>query len=326
LSGYVTGVTGTFGASVNALNTYAVLTTGDQTISGVKTFVNQITASSGANIYFSGFTGSSVSGSHIGILISGLWNNTGQIYTGVRYNVTLDSGASGLVPNTTNSLLNLAVNNTGVFNVNSKGQVLINQLGNALSENTLDIRRGGTSIAILRDDGSFGALATVSAGGTLAAPALTMTSTTVRVGSNCTFAWTNTSNNAFGTTDLVLNRDAANIMAQRNGLSTQQFRVYNYTGTNSGEFATFGWQATGTSAAPNALVIGAQASQSGILRDVILTGRNINISSSGVIIPNPTVPTTTGSAGTRGQISWDNDFMYVCVSGNSWKRSALTTW
>jgi len=45
-----------------------------------------------------------------------------------------------------------------------------------------------------------------------------------------------------------------------------------------------------------------------------------------IIIPNPTVPTSTGSAGARGQISWDDDFIYVCVSGNSWKRSALTTW
>jgi hypothetical protein len=260
LSGYVTGVTGTFGASVNVLNTYAVLTTGDQTISGVKTFVNQITASSGANIYFSGFTGSSVSGSHIGILISGVWNNTGQTYTGIRYNITLDSGASGLVPNTTNSLLNLAVNNTGVFNVNSKGQVLINQLGNALSENTLDIRRGGTSIATLKDDGSFGALVTVGAGGSLGSPALVMTSNTVRVASNCNFGWTSSSTDALnGTQDLFLNRDAANIMAQRNGLSAQQFRVYNATGTNSGEFGKIGWSG-------NVLQIGTEKGGSGIAR------------------------------------------------------------
>jgi hypothetical protein len=38
LSGYVVGITGTFGANVNALNTNAVLKTGNQGISGIKTF------------------------------------------------------------------------------------------------------------------------------------------------------------------------------------------------------------------------------------------------------------------------------------------------
>ena len=119
--------------------------------------------------------------------------------------------------------------------------------------------------------------------------------------------------------DLFITRDAANILSQVNGTNAQQFRVYNLTGTNTGEFGLVGWQ-------NNNFIVGAQRTQSGTLRDLILTGANVNIASSGIIIPNPTVPTSTGSAGTRGQISWDNDFIYVCVSGNSWKRSALTTW
>jgi photosystem II stability/assembly factor-like uncharacterized protein len=61
------------------------------------------------------------------------------------------------------------------------------------------------------------------------------------------------------------------------GTSPQSIRIFNSTGTNSGEFALIGWQSnlgivsTGT----NALVIGAQASNSGILRDLIITGENI---------------------------------------------------
>ena len=106
------------------------------------------------------------------------------------------------------------------------------------------------------------------------------------------------------------------------GTNNQGFNIYKiYSGTAgvNREFLTLGW--TGFTA-----IIGTSIGTSGTLRDLIITGANINLASSGVIISNPTVPTSTGSAGTRGQISWDNDFIYVCVSGNSWKRSALTTW
>jgi hypothetical protein len=44
LSGYVTGITGTFGASVNSLNNYAVFITGNQIISGNKSFISPITS------------------------------------------------------------------------------------------------------------------------------------------------------------------------------------------------------------------------------------------------------------------------------------------
>ena len=32
-----------------------------------------------------------------------------------------------------------------------------------------------------------------------------------------------------------------------------------------------------------------------------------------------------GSIGTAGQITWDSDYLYVCIGLNSWKRIALTT-
>jgi hypothetical protein len=111
------------------------------------------------------------------------------------------------------------------------------------------------------------------------------------------------------------------------GLDAAQLRVYGTTGISgiaSGEFGFLGWS-TGVGISPT-FVVGPQQTNSGILRDLKITGRNIDLSASGIIISNPTVPTSTGSEGARGQISWDNDFIYVCVSGNSWKRSALTTW
>jgi hypothetical protein len=37
-------------------------------------------------------------------------------------------------------------------------------------------------------------------------------------------------------------------------------------------------------------------------------------------------PTSSTAAGTVGQISWDANYIYVCVNTNTWKRVALTTW
>ena len=37
-------------------------------------------------------------------------------------------------------------------------------------------------------------------------------------------------------------------------------------------------------------------------------------------------PSTPSSQGTAGEIANDDDYFYVCVGENNWKRSALTTW
>lgn len=74
--------------------------------------------------------------------------------------------------------------------------------------------------------------------------------------------------------DLFITRDAANILSQVNGANAQQFRVYNLTGTNTGEFGLVGWQ-------NNNFIVGAQRTQNGTLRNLTLTGANVNISSSG---------------------------------------------
>lgn len=53
-----------------------------------------------------------------------------------------------------------------------------------------------------------------------------------------------------------------------------QLRVFNATGLNSGEFGVINWN-------NNRLIIGSTQSQSGILRDLVLTGKDININASG---------------------------------------------
>ena len=37
-------------------------------------------------------------------------------------------------------------------------------------------------------------------------------------------------------------------------------------------------------------------------------------------------PVSSTATGTTGQISWDANYIYVCVNTNTWKRVALTTW
>lgn len=60
--------------------------------------------------------------------------------------------------------------------------------------------------------------------------------------------------------------------------------------------------------------------------------RNINIKSTSgtyftgpVIIPTFT-PASASADGTAGQITWDDDYIYVCTATNTWKRAALETW
>tara|TARA_R110002020_G_scaffold107158_1_gene249036 strand:+ start:1276 stop:1518 length:243 start_codon:yes stop_codon:yes gene_type:complete len=39
-----------------------------------------------------------------------------------------------------------------------------------------------------------------------------------------------------------------------------------------------------------------------------------------------TAPAAAGSTGTTGQIAADDDYLYVCVAADKWKRVAIATW
>jgi hypothetical protein len=43
------------------------------------------------------------------------------------------------------------------------------------------------------------------------------------------------------------------------------------------------------------------------------------------ILPSKT-PKSANAVGTAGEVSWDADFIYVCVATDTWKRSPLSTW
>jgi hypothetical protein len=87
LSGYVTGITGTFGASVNSLNANAVFITGNQIISGNKSFKNTLSVTN-----ISGLSGV---GGPTSIDIKGMdnaYNAFGSSYLGGNIYATAGSG------------------------------------------------------------------------------------------------------------------------------------------------------------------------------------------------------------------------------------------
>ena len=57
--------------------------------------------------------------------------------------------------------------------------------------------------------------------------------------------------------------------------------------------------------------------------DVIAGG---NVIATGLILSNSNTPESPTSPGTKGQIAWDADYMYVCISNGTWRRTALTSW
>lgn len=76
-------------------------------------------------------------------------------------------------------------------------------------------------------------------------------------------------------------------------------------------------------------------SVSGEAREVLkLYTRNINsINQSTMVffgdklnIKNTKTPSSASATGVRGDICWDNNYIYVCVADNTWKRSYLSTW
>jgi len=51
-----------------------------------------------------------------------------------------------------------------------------------------------------------------------------------------------------------------------------------------------------------------------------------NLKSDMINLANSKTPISSTSIGSKGDICWDSDYVYVCVAINTWKRTALTTW
>lgn len=58
--------------------------------------------------------------------------------------------------------------------------------------------------------------------------------------------------------------------------------------------------------------------------DSLSTNSNINI--NGQLRVATHTPSSASDTGTAGTIAWDSDYIYICVSNDSWKRVSIASW
>lgn len=70
------------------------------------------------------------------------------------------------------------------------------------------------------------------------------------------------------------------------------------------------------------------AGTSGAITRVTSTGLAVTggLSATGLLSVGGSTPASAGAAGVAGTITWDSDYIYVCVATNTWKRVAIATW
>jgi len=103
----------------------------------------------------------------------------------------------------------------------------------------------------------------------------------------------------------------------------------------AGTEMTFGSASTGASLdmQQNKLVFASDATNTFIRADSvtpesleIYADNDVNLLADRHVIINGTVPADPASTGVRGAIIYDNDYIYICVQTNTWKRVAISTW
>jgi hypothetical protein len=119
----------------------------------------------------------------------------------------------------------------------------------------------------------------------------------------------------------IINTTAALVLNTGSQSFNTSYHFVNWNG------ACVGWSSAGTVNSTSSLdtafkrvsagLIEINNGTAGTYRDLVL--RNLRMST-------PTVPATSSDTGSEGQISWDSNYLYVCIATNTWKRVALATW
>lgn len=64
-----------------------------------------------------------------------------------------------------------------------------------------------------------------------------------------------------------------------------------------------------------------------LAENVVTTFANTGVTIGGnLTVSNVYVPTANNSVGTKGQISYDSSYVYVCIATNTWRRANLAIW
>jgi hypothetical protein len=178
--------------------------------------------------------------------LSDTWNAGGTTFTAIKMSVTDTASASGSL------LIDLQVGGSSKFSVSKAGNIVSTSVGSA-SAPTFTVPGSGGGMGIFARTTSILGFAVNNAErmnlGTLG-PA---------VRSDGYFAFSSTTDPS-ATPDVLLNRDAANTLAQRNGTNAQAFRVYNtFTDASNYERGKIQWDS-------NVLKIGTEKAGTGSAR------------------------------------------------------------
>ena len=138
-------------------------------------------------------------------------------------------------------------------------------------DNILELKSGGASKFKVSKAGAITATNLVASSWADANSRIFITSAfgNLRIvgNSTSTIEWSSSSS-VYSTTDLIITRDAANTLAQRNGTNAQTFNLYNtYTDASNYERGFMKWNS-------DVLEIGTEAAGTGTARDVVLNGNN----------------------------------------------------
>ena len=236
----------------------------------------------------------SLSGSALDIAQT--WATTGNP-TAIKLNVT--NTASG----STSKLMDLQVGGSSVFNITKTGQVSVPTNVGVICGTSNIVDSGGSFFVsaagtlFLRTNGSYGTMS-------LYYPDVTIQP----VGA---FTW---GSSGLNTPDLKLYRDAANTLAQRNGVNSQTSRIYNtYTDASNFERVSVSFNApttavfTGTisnGAGASGTVVNVTAITSGVIATgMVLTGTGVSGTITGFVPSSTFTGSISGTTLTSGTVT-----------------------
>jgi hypothetical protein len=108
------------------------------------------------------------------------------------------------------------------------------------------------------------------------------------------------------------------------------------TRTNLGATSVGNTVFTASNAATAATAIGLGTTNSPTFSNLTLNGTlgvsnaatfATNVSVNGTFVfASSSVPTATTNAGVKGQLAYTNNYLYICISNNTWRRVLLETW
>jgi hypothetical protein len=214
------------------------------------------------------------SGAYAGVANSSVDNATGNVTLGSRFISTVNGAADAspvrisgtwFAGTSANSLPALYVSPTGTSagtSWSTSGTGIGVNAPAAFGGNLLDLQVNGTSVVLVRGDGQVSATR-FGPGINKGNCQLALETNSATFPSGLAFGWSAAGPES--AKDLVLVRDAANTLAQRNGTNAQTSRVYNtYTSATSYERAKLEWSS-------NVLRIGTEkGSAGGTARDMEL--------------------------------------------------------